>query len=435
MHDLRITGNGTAVVTIYDTVPADLSALGGPQHGYVRDGLFQEIDIADGTLLFEWRMSDHVPFNASFYDFRGTGWSSDDAYDAYHINSIDKDQFGNYLLSSRHTHSIYCIDGKTGEILWTLGGKSNDFADASGGSATNFAWQHDARWHGDHTLSFLDNHAEWFLDDASLRSRAVILDLDIANRTASLQRTYTHPDGIRATSQGNMQILPDSGNVFVGWGHCAAYTEFAADGKALCDSHFGPSNAFELGQVVSYRVTRGKWTGRPDTLPAAALVGSSVFVSWNGATDVAAWRLERWNGSSTGEMEFSPVKVVKKDGFETEIELPQGRSSNYYRVVALNKKHHLLAATELFGQELNRPWGDLVRTVTVDMFSFPQLFSMFMLVISFLVALSWAWKLCVCRVRSHRYRLVPLDAEDSPSGEVPLSPVSSSGDSQPGATV
>lgn len=73
MHDIRITENGTAVVMMYDTIPADLSAYGGPKNGYVTDGLFQEIDIADGSLVFEWRMSDHVPINATNYDYRGTG--------------------------------------------------------------------------------------------------------------------------------------------------------------------------------------------------------------------------------------------------------------------------------------------------------------------------------------------------------------------------
>lgn len=423
MHDFRITKNDTALVTIYDTVRADLSALGGPKHGYMRDCLFQEIDIANGTLLFEWRISDHVPFNTSFEALRGNGWDHDDAYDAYHINSIDKDQSGNYLLSSRHTHSILSIDGKSGEILWTLGGKLNDFTDTSEGRATDFAFQHDARWHDDHTLTLLDNQAEWFLDEPT-HSRAVTLDLDVPNRVASVRRTYTHPEQLRSTSQGNVQVLPGSGNVFVGWGHCAAYTEFSPEGEPLCEAHYGAANWFQLGQVYSYRVARGRWIGRPDTPPSAAVAGSSIFVSWNGATEVAAWRLERGNASSAGEMEFDMVRVVEKEGFETEIELPEDFSTTYYRVVALNRQNHILGATELLGAPPNRSLADFVRNNTVDVLSFGELFSIFMLGASFLMVLVWASRFCTCRLRSHRYRLISLDSDTIASEELPLSSVS-----------
>lgn len=434
MHDFKITKNGTALITIYDTVRADLSELGGPQHGYLRDCLFQEIDIANGTLLFEWRISDHVPLETSLEELRGNGWDHDDAYDAYHINSIDKDDSGNYLLSSRHTHSILNIDGKSGEILWTLGGKLNDFTDASDGRATDFAWQHDARWYDDRTLTLLDNQAEWFLDEPT-HSRAVTLELDVPNRVASVQRTYTHPKELRATSQGNVQVLPESGNVFVGWGHCAAYTEFSPNGEPLCEAHYGAATWFQLGQVYSYRVARGKWIGQPDTPPAAAVVGSSIFVTWNGATEVAAWRLEKGDGSSMKEVKFDMVRVVEKEGFETELELPPDFSATYHRIVALNRQGQILGTTELLGAQPSRSLGDLVRSCTVDVFTYGELFSIFMLGVSFLTILIWALKLiprvCVCRLRSSRYRLIPLDSDTVISEELPLSSASRSEDCSP----
>ena len=43
------------------------------------------------------------------------------------VNSVDKDDDGNYLVSSRHYHQVYKIDGSSGDILWRLGGKDNDF--------------------------------------------------------------------------------------------------------------------------------------------------------------------------------------------------------------------------------------------------------------------------------------------------------------------
>ncbi|KAJ5811941.1 hypothetical protein N7474_008242 [Penicillium riverlandense] len=421
MHDLRITENGTALITIYETIPTDLSTIGGPLYGYIRDCLFQEIEVGTGKLLFQWRISDHVPFDSSFKEIKGSGWDRDDAYDAYHVNSIDKDQFGNYLLSSRHTHSILSIDGKSGEILWTLGGKFNDFIDISEGKATDFAWQHDARWHDDYTLTLLDNTAEWFLDGPT-QSRAMTLELDVPNRVARLRATYFHPEGIRATSQGNVQVLSESGNVFVGWGHCAAYTEFSKNGRVLCDTHFGPSNWFQLGQVVSYRVTKSSWIGRPNTIPAAAVIGSSVFVSWNGATEVVAWRLELWDGFSIDDMQFDPSKVVKKDGFETEIELPPDLSTVYYRVVALNDQYDILGMTEVLGKQQNWAFRDLVQSY-VGLFSQGVGLSIFMLGCSFLLVAYWAFKKCACPFISHHYRLVPSNINENGEDEVSLSPL------------
>jgi hypothetical protein len=48
-------------------------------------------------------------------------------WDFYHINTVDKDPAGNYLVSGRLTRSIIYIIGTSGDIIWRLGGKRNDF--------------------------------------------------------------------------------------------------------------------------------------------------------------------------------------------------------------------------------------------------------------------------------------------------------------------
>lgn len=66
--------------------------------------------------------------------------------DYFHVNSINKGQDGYYLVSIRHTHQVLCINGVSGDILWALGGASQDLEDLSDGAATSFMWQHHARW-------------------------------------------------------------------------------------------------------------------------------------------------------------------------------------------------------------------------------------------------------------------------------------------------
>ncbi|KAJ5777280.1 hypothetical protein N7520_000526 [Penicillium odoratum] len=404
-----VTKNGTAMVIVYDVQPTNLSELGGPEYGYFSECLFQEIEIATGNLIFEWRMSDHVPLNASYEELKDRGWSASDAYDVFHMNSIDKDSAGNYLVSARHTHSIICIDGKTGEILWTLGGKLNDFVDASEGQATNFCWQHDARWRGERTLSLFDNTAEQFTDEPT-ESRGIILDLDTENRIASLRSEYYHPEGIRATSQGNMQVLTDTGNVLVAWGHCAAFTEFSSDGEMLCDTHFAPSNWFQLGQAVSYRIAKGSWVGQPNTNPTGVVAGSSVFVSWNGATEVAAWRIELWDGVNMKDMKFHPQNMIEKEGFETEIKLPSNLPHVYFRVAALDDRGQLLGATDtLAGQKTHHSSLSLSPGVVA---------SSIMIACCALLGVYWVWK----RYTHQKslvsdYKPVPLDSEISEYNE------------------
>ncbi len=45
----------------------------------------------------------------------------------YHFNSFELDSDSNLLVSFRHSDEIVKIDRNTGEIIWTLGGKYNDF--------------------------------------------------------------------------------------------------------------------------------------------------------------------------------------------------------------------------------------------------------------------------------------------------------------------
>lgn len=59
LHEFKITRDNTALLTVYATTKADLSSLGKFSEGWLLDSLFQEVDIATGKLLFEWRASEH----------------------------------------------------------------------------------------------------------------------------------------------------------------------------------------------------------------------------------------------------------------------------------------------------------------------------------------------------------------------------------------
>ncbi|KAJ5731792.1 uncharacterized protein N7483_006300 [Penicillium malachiteum] len=355
MHEFHLTPEGTALVVIYDPIPADLTPIGGPSEGWLLDGVIQEIEIETGEVQFEWRASEHFSVEDTFHGltgcqethaaaFSGCGKSPDAAFDFFHLNSVEKDPAGNYLVSSRYTHTINGVSGTDGSVLWTLGGKSNDFQDMSeDGSATGISWQHHARWYGNSSITLFDNAVE-DNSDPSIESRGLIIDLDIPNRQASLRAAFSHPQGMEVVSLGSVQVLEGSENIFVGWGHSAAFTEFAPDGSVLCDMHYGPSAWNTFGRTKSYRVFRGDWIGLPTQPPDVAIEDEMLYVSWNGATEVDRWQLEV-KGDDDSFFIFSQVFTT---GFETEIELTsQLLQGSSIRVLGLDIEGNTLGSSDV----------------------------------------------------------------------------------------
>lgn len=374
VHDFKITDEGTALMTIYEFVELDITASGKPGKGWVYDGLFQEIDIATGDLLFQWRASDYYGVGDSYFGIgdKGGAPTKSEAYDYYHINSIEKRADGTYLVSSRYMYSVTCISAATGEVLWVLGGKRNMFKDLSpDGSATGFTWQHDARWYSDRVITLLDNGANEHEKTAD-HTRGLMIELDFENWTARTLHVYHSPGHFSSHSQGNLQIMPNTGNVFIGWGKPSAYTEFTIDGsEVLCDAHYGPSMFFWFGWVKSYRAQKVSWVGRPSWPPSIAVDESerAVYVSWNGATEIGGWLLQRSrrDGDDDDNESFETVDYVPKRGFETRLDLSEVDMDDCdFRVAAVDVHgEEKLGHTRVFSVRSSFPAYNLTRQANI----------------------------------------------------------------------
>lgn len=150
LHEFIITPGNTAINVVFEVASFDVRPAGRKSSDVwnqaIWDCLFQEIDVESGDLLFEWRASDHINITHSYNKLKTSDEGTQaNPFDPFHLNSVEKDTLGNYLVSVRNLHAILYIHGKTGDIIWTIGGKGNLFADLSEGHAINFAWQHDAR--------------------------------------------------------------------------------------------------------------------------------------------------------------------------------------------------------------------------------------------------------------------------------------------------
>lgn len=292
-HEFQLTHDGGALLNNYHAAVFDVTAVGGPPDGLIQDCAFQEVDVATGDVRFTWRATDHFDLTETFgdpYEDRENGW------DWFHMNSQFKTRDGNYLISSRHLRAIALLDGATGERIWQLGGQRNSFLDLSDGRATNFAYQHHARFVDDSytELTFYDNHA---MHPSSPTpgcevdcSRGVRVRLDFDAMTAELVHELYHPVGVQAWAQGGYQSLP-GGGALISWGTVPALTEFTAAGEVVMDIQLGPWFGAQEGEVNTYRVYKTNWVAQPRWRPEIAVVGSVVYVSWNGATDVASWSL------------------------------------------------------------------------------------------------------------------------------------------------
>jgi hypothetical protein len=307
LHELQVTPQGSAYLTAYTLVRADLSSVHGSKDGALQDAVVQQIDIKTGLVMFEWHTYGHVALDDSYAN---DPRDPNRPWDFFHLNSIAPDPWGdgNFLISSRNTWAVYEVNRQSGGVEWRIGGKKPSFRMGSG---TGTAYQHDARWQSDHTITIFDNGA---VPKAHAYSRAIHEQIDFKHRTVKLISRDVRTPAILSGSQGNNQVLAN-GDWFVGWGESPYFTEFNSAGQTVFDAHL-PYPA----QV--YRSYRFEWSAVPAAVPSIALKAAgattAVYASWNGATGVSSWRVL---GGATPTT-LVTVAEVPSGGFETAVTVP-----------------------------------------------------------------------------------------------------------------
>lgn len=331
LHEFKITPQGTAIISSFSPVHADLSSAKGPRRGITFDGVIQEVDIATGLVVWEWHSLSAVAPSESY---AAAPKSSTAPYDYFHVNSAFVDPRGNVLISARNTWGVYLVSRRTGKLIWRLGGKKSTF---KLGAGVRFAFQHDAQRQPDATISLFDDEAG---PPVKPPSAGKFIRLSLRRKTATLVRTVGHTPPLLSTSQGNLQALPN-GNSFIGWGGLPNVTEFDAHGQIVFDGHFP-------AKVNSYRAFRKTWAGEPVDIPSLAIVpgppgNGTAYASWNGATQVASWRLLAGKNASS----LAPVATVPRGGFETPMALPAGAAAA--AVQALGSAGQVLGSSKVNG--------------------------------------------------------------------------------------
>jgi hypothetical protein len=161
------------------------------------------------------------------------------------------------------------------------------------------------------------------------QSRGLLLRPNFARHTVALVKALVNPSQtLLAESQGNMLGL-SGGNWLLGYGRLPNLTEFDPAGQVLLDATLGRD-------VQNYSSSLSPWRGQPTDPPSLSVQstsgGMTVEASWNGATDVASWRVLA--GTSPGRL--AAVAAAPHAGFETTITVPP--TGRYVAVQAVGRE-------------------------------------------------------------------------------------------------
>ncbi len=146
----------------------------------------------------------------------------------------------------------------TGDVIWKLGGKQNDFSFLNENEANSpdyFSYQHNISVLPNGNLTLFDNGNQ----HSPQHSRAVEYKIDEVNKTADMVWEYRHTPDIYSMAMGSVQRL-SNGNTLIGWGSAGMNGD-----PSVVEVHPDKSIAFELtlpkGET-SYRAFRFPWASQ-----------------------------------------------------------------------------------------------------------------------------------------------------------------------------
>lgn len=312
-HDFQILENGNALLMIHDSRIVDMSQIveGGDPEAEVIGCIIQEID-EENNVVFEWQSWGEIPITDSNITL------TDSSVNYMNCNSLELDNDGNILLSSRNLDEVTKIDRQTGEIIWRLGVRQNDFTFTND---MGFNYAHDARRLENGNISIFDNG----IAHSPPYSRGIEYKVDEEKRTVTRIREYRNDPDVYSRALGNMQQLPN-GNMMIGWGRSIdipVFTEFDINGQRILEFRTRPGHG-------SYRVFRFPWQGFPNWPPQLVVETDDgavkLFFSWNGSTETTAFQIYR--GTDRNNLEL--LTTVEKTGFETTYEFNTNEQALWY---------------------------------------------------------------------------------------------------------
>ncbi|CEM12195.1 unnamed protein product [Vitrella brassicaformis CCMP3155] len=282
-HFFEVYEDGSHLLTIYT-----------PINGKVENVL--QLKDADGNVLLEWSI-----IRIQRVSSTGSNTLLCCPYDLSILTERTPD--GNYIVSMRHANLVFLVSGRTGRILWRLGGgETSDFTvvdknveDKNSRDDPPFIGQHRPYQLPNGNILMLDN--QWVPGEevnnnfTSMGSRpyarAVEWELDIEAKTAVNVWQYAHP--------GRRSGQP---SVLISWGIGGPLaTEITYEENARIVREF---TSLDMRGHRTFLVPfSGRSTNPPRLLlcsdyakapdTSAQLEDWTIHMSYNGVTDIAKW--------------------------------------------------------------------------------------------------------------------------------------------------
>ncbi|WP_164667637.1 arylsulfotransferase family protein [Virgibacillus doumboii] len=223
-------------------------------------------EIKDNEVVWEWKSTEHQKLyglSTEHNDFTNTHSRYAD-YMHYNSLAIDPDD-GNLIVSFRNLSSIVKLNRETGEIMWTLGGKGDQFGLTE---EQLFSRQHKLSFLSDGTILFFNNgnilpaapypivDEDDPLRDKEAETSIVKIKLDEENKEVENYEEYE--TGEFSKTRGSVQMINEAKDtILIGWGsgdnNEAHFTELNfSTGEALFT--FYPHDE----DLISYRAYKFK---------------------------------------------------------------------------------------------------------------------------------------------------------------------------------
>lgn len=319
-HELQLLKSGNYLLLGLRDEKINLAEYfpGGYTDAIVRESVIQEFT-KNHEPIFLWRARDYFDIDdmeVEYFNLPSIRFP--------HINAIDIDEDGHILVSSRHLGEITKINRQTGDIIWRLGGRHNQFIFVND-PLNGFSGQHDIRALGNGRYTLFDN--------GNLRqppiSRAVEYELDIEKKTATLVWEFRDTPDKYSSWMGNVQRM-NNGNTLINWAQqkLAKPAEVNAEGKKVYEMEF-------KDPVTCYRIFRFDWQGvaqKPYLLAEHNDDNITLLFNKFGDSDVDYYKIYAGNRPNpTSVLDTSRMSLKKLYEFDN-------RQMVYFRVTAVNGK-------------------------------------------------------------------------------------------------
>lgn len=159
-------------------------------------------EVKNGKVVFEWRSEDYPELYQHVSELQKL--NLEESNDYLHFNMIKVDpKDNNILVSFRNISAIIKINRKTGEIMWTLGGKKDDFKMSK---KQKFAYQHSIYFNEDGSMTIFDNGDNRVNLGIKNESKVVTLKLNEELKKVESYKSYRLKE-VYSMAMGSVQTM------------------------------------------------------------------------------------------------------------------------------------------------------------------------------------------------------------------------------------